>query len=174
MNEIKSLLKGDMEYNISDNQLICRRNDGIIFIFKNRDNVFFQSLLTSLKKATPNPDLVADYTSPEVEIPLDLFHRLLRSNEVIYEQLVGLRETDNGLYCYSNTTKNFQLNHHKYNTTNEVFIDPQRTCKITRKIRDRERVQSKILLENTRIILGCEFPWVDLILILPTVQARGD
>ena len=170
---MKSLLKGNVKYNLTDNQLIVKRTDGVYMIFTNRDNSFFQSLLSSLKNATPNPELNIEYLNPTIELPLDLFHRILRSNEVVYEQLVGLRETNEGLYCFSNMTKNFQLNHHEYSTNNEVFIDPQLVCKITRKIRDRERVQAKLLLEKTRITLSCEFPWVSLVIIIPTVQAKG-
>lgn len=173
MTGIKSVLKG-CNYNIVEDRLICQRKDGVSLVFRNKDNNYFQDLLSSLKKATPVPDLDIDYEKPYVEIPLDLFYRILRSNEVVYEQLVGLRQSVDGLYCFSNTTKSFQLNHYEYPIVKEVYVDPKMVCKITRKIRDRERVLSKILLEKTRIILTCELPWVEMVFIIPTVPARGD
>lgn len=169
--EIKQLLKGRWNYNIEGNSLICKNKNGLTYVFENKSNDFFQKLLSTLSlKSKPDPSLKADYEKPIASVSLELFHRVLRSNEVIFEQEVGLRECIEGLFCFSNVTKNFKLNHYKYDEENKVYIDPQRMCKITRKIRDRERVNSKIRIESKRIILECEFPWTVLTIIMPTIQ----
>ncbi len=171
MSEMRYLLKGRWDYNIQDNTLICKNKQGLIHIFENKDAMFFNNLISSLSsKSKANPDLKVSYETPEVPIPLELFHRILRSNEVVFEQTVGIRESHEGLYCFSNVTKNFQLNHYDYDEEREVYIDPQRMCKITRRIRDRERVHAKLRLEPSRIILRCEFPWTILTIIMPTIR----
>jgi len=173
MNTLKQLLKGKWNYNIKDNKLICRNHSGLTYVFENKDNFFFQELLTTLNRSgRANPELNVEYESPEVQMPLELFHRVLRSNEVIYEQLVGLRQSPEGLFCFSEYTKDFKLNHHEYDDVKQVYIDPQRMCKITRRIRDRERVRTKIAIEDKRIVLECEFPWTTLIILMPTVPAN--
>ena len=170
--ELKYLLKGKhWEYNIlPDNKLICH-NKGLYYIFENKNDLFFQDVLSSLNnRGKPTPSLNIYYEKPFVPIPLELFHRVLRSNEIIYEQRVGLKTGEEGLYCFSDVTKNFMINHHEYADESEVYIDPQRMCKITRRIRDRERVHAKLAIEEDRIILECEFPWTVLTIILPTIQ----
>ncbi len=173
ISEMRYLLKGrNWNYNIQQNSLICKNSQGLVYIFENKDNLFFNNLISSLSsKSRANPDLKIQVETPTAQIPLELFHRIMRSNEVVFEQKVGLRETSEGLYCFSNVTKNFQLNHYEYNEGMEVYIDPQRLCKITRRIRDRERVNARIRLEPEQILLRCEFPWTVLTIILPTIQS---
>lgn len=169
-NEFKTLLKGKWEYNIKENRLICKNRTGLTYIFENKDDLFFQELLVSLKNARANIDLNVEITTPLETIPLELFHRILRSNEVIFEQVVGIRQAKDGLYCFSDYTKDFRINHHKYDSEKTVYIDPQRMCKITRRLRNRERVYARLGIEDDRIILECEFPWTVLTIILPTVK----
>jgi len=168
--ELKYLLKGKWEYNISDGKLFCKNKSGVMYVFENKDNLFFQDVLTALKHGKANPDLEIKYKQPEVNIPLELFHRILRSNEVIFEQLVGLKQGADGLYCFSEYTKDFRLNHNKYEDEKIVYIDPQRMCKITRRIRNRERIHARLRIEDSKIILECEFPWTIMTIIIPTVR----
>lgn len=173
--ELKGLIKGKLwEYNISNDALICRNKERVVYILKNKNDQFFQEIISSLnKKCLANPELNIVYEKPKAPIPLELFHRCLRSNEVVYQQNVGLSQGKNGLFCFSNFTKHFPINHYNYDEEKTVYIDPQQVCKITRKIKTRERVQAKLGLENKRIILSCEFPWTILTIIIPTINV-GD
>ena len=176
--DIKYLLnvRSKWKYNIIDGKLICGNKKGITYIFENKDDNVFQSLLSYLSsKGTPDP-LIRDiqYEQPKVEIPFELFHRVMRANEILYQQYVGLKQNTGGLFCFSSVCKNYQLNHHKYKEKKEVYVDPQKICQISRRVRDRERVHCKILLEDHRIILECSYPWITLTIIIPTIQGKLD
>lgn len=171
MNEFKQLLKGRWDYNILDNKLTCKNKTGLTYIFENKDDIMFNNLISTLNsKCKANPNIIIDYEKPVAEVPFELLYRVLRSNEVLYEQIVGLRETSEGLFCFSNVTKNFRINHHEYEEELEVYVDPQRICKILRKIQDRNRVHAMMKLEPKRIIIECTFPWTVLTIIVPTVH----
>lgn len=169
--ELKYLLKGKWEYNIKGNSLICKNKTGLVYIFENRDDLFFQSLLSTLtNRGRANPKLDIEYPEPEISIPLDLFYRVLRANEILFEQSVSLRETTGGLFCNSEYIEGFRINYNNYPKLQEVKIDPQRMCKITRRIRDRARVQAKLTMTDDEVILQCTFPWTIMTVIMPTIH----
>lgn len=171
MNDIKSLYKGKWDYNLVGDTLISKNKDNLIFILKNKDNLFFQDILSTMyTRGKPNPELMENIKKPEADISLEQFHRIMRSNEIIYEQKVILRQNKDGLFCSSEHLNDFQINHHNYDEVRSVSLDPHRVCKITRRIRDRERVYTKLRLEYNRIVLFCEFPWAELTIILPTIM----
>lgn len=175
MDEFKQLLKGRWQYNLSKDELVCKNNRDIYYIFQNKDNVAFQKILSLLaKRGVPNPDLTTDFLEkPTAQISLEQFHRIFYSCEFIYEPYASLKETENGLFCFSEHIKDFELNHEKYSDNITVHVDPQRICKITRTIHDRKRVITKIKLTTQRIILECEFPWTILTICIPTIN-KGD
>lgn len=170
--EFRKLLKGKWDFNIQGNDIMCRNKDGIIHIFHNKDNTFFQNIFTTLSRRgnQPDPHLIIKYDRPESSISLEQFHRVMYSNELMYEQTVTLAETRRGLLCYSEHTHDYPLNSEYFFRLKEVHVDPQKVCKITRKIKNRERVKTKLRLERERIILECEFPWTILTVIVPTVN----
>lgn len=172
MDELKKLIKGKWEYNIEESKLLCKNKDGVMYIFEYANLSYFQDFLSTLKsRGTPNPELCVKYDEPVFPVSLEEFHRILRANEILYEQTVALKQGQHGLSCDSKFTT-YELNHCKYDEEKQIFIDPQMVCKITRKIRDRQRVITHIRLEEKRLILRCEFSYVILTMFLPTVNGR--
>lgn len=169
--EFRKILKGKWEYNIKNDKLICKNSQGLFYIFENKDNDTFQGILSLLnKRGVPNPDLDIAFSIPTAHISLDDFHRIMYSCEIVYEQAVGLEESYDGLFCFSKHINNYQLNHHKYKINSTVYVDPHQICTITRRVRDRKRVITKITLNPKHIVLNCEFPWVIVTIIIPTVK----
>lgn len=169
--EVRKLLKGKWKYNMVGDKLICRNRDEITFIFENKSNIVFGEILASLeKRGTPDINLNVKYDEPEITVSLDEFHRVLRSSELLYEPVTELWQNENGLFVSSEHTNEFELNHYSYEKERKVYVNPQQVCKITRKIRKRERVITAIALEDKRIILRCEFPWAIITIIIPTLR----
>lgn len=169
--ELKYLLKGKWNFNIRGNSLICKNKTGLVYIFENKDDLFFQNILSVLStRGNADPTLWGEYAEPEAPIPLDVFHKVLRANEILFEQSITLNQSPEGLFSNSEHIKDLRINYHEYADEFEVRIDPQRMCKITRRIRDRARVQAKLLLEKEDIILQCTFPWTVMTVVMPTLQ----
>lgn len=169
-NTVKKLLKGKWRYNIENNNLVCKNKQETCLIFENKNNMLFGEVLSTLeKRGTPDPHLKMDYEGPLTKISLEDLHRALHSCEILYEQVAELKQGHDGLYCSSSHITRFELNHHDYSVPLIVHVDPQQLCKVTRKLRKREWINTSIKLEEKRVIVRCEFPWTVLTIIVPTV-----
>lgn len=165
-NEIKQMLKGGKwKYNILQNKLHLQRGETQI-ILKNMNNEFFQQTLSYLThRGIPEPHLECNITQPDIQVPLETFHRILRANVVLYEPILKIQQDKNGLKCTSEHV-HYTLNTEQYPQKKEISIDPFELYKITRVFRDRERVPTTISFDKT-FNMRMEFPWIILNMKIP-------
>ena len=170
--EIKKLLKGTWTYNLKDNNLHLQQTTTQI-ILENRNNECFQQILAYLaSQGKPDPTLQCNIPNTTTTIPLEKFHRILRANTVLYEPLLRLTQTTNGINCQSQHI-NIQLENNKpQQPQNTIYIDPFQLYKVTRIFRERERIPTTISFNHEHLSLKMEFPWV--VLNMKIVQRKHD
>jgi len=167
LSEIKRILRGKWEFNINQNKLICKQKE-THYIFINKNNEVFQQIISLLTtKGIPNPELQKNIPQPKIEVPLETFHRVMRASMSVYDSMIEICETPQGLICKSEHIR-FKLNDYKYSEpTKSVRIDPQIVYTVSRSFRTRERILTRIKLTENEAIMELEFPWVNLILTVP-------
>ena len=174
MNEAIKLLtsRGEPWTWKQDDKIITCRRDNTTIHFTEKSKTTTTRILSYLNsRGVKDEELPPPPTNLDnIQIDFECFHRFNRANELLFVDRVGVLKTIDGMIISSEKIHPTFLNHHEYTIEDGcVYIDPQHTCKVTRKLLNRERVPTTLTTDKRRIILKCDYPWADLTIIMPTI-----